>query len=161
MPSLDEQLETLIESKFAAITVANGFETTVVTAYRASQVEDNSLPGDPTLLRPSQMPAVQLRVYGRVGKVLREVALEKLTRFAAMCVVETPGALEALVRDVEEQILANRAWNNGSADLADGTWIVEHDPHEVETPEPTTTRAVFFEVLTRQALADASTRKAI
>lgn len=158
--ALDEQILDRVVTKLADINGAGGYETNVPAA------NIHRPPIAPIPLKATDCPALIVRLFAKTSRWHLRGAEEFVLRVMVLCVVAAPAAdaneeLSDLIGDVKKLVIANEFWNDGSADLAERTWLVEDFRHETEVDEPTMTGGVVFEVLARSDLTNPSVRKAI
>lgn len=156
--ALEEQILAIIAQKLATITTDNGYQTNVVNVYRASTGADPA----PQAIPSEDRPAVQLRCLPIGNRVHIRGAIEMRIPIEIICVVDQDAdALSKLVADVKKLLLANKRWNNGSADLARRTWLEDSLPHETEVAESDSSAAVLATIIARADQTDPTAVKAI
>lgn len=138
MPSsIEERLLDLVVSKLATITVANGYQETVLSVTRASDE-----PG-PLELSTAELPALQVRHLQTRKRLHLRGAYECVMDLDVVCMTEQDDELLSdLKADVKKVLQANRRWNDGIENLARRTWTTDPLSHEVEVPEGISTAVI-------------------
>jgi len=154
--ALEEQILDLIETKLETITVANGFATTITDAYRAST-------GTPPLKRAdADRPFIEIRRIECPRRWFIRGAMECRMEIDLVLVTDQNDAtIRALMADVLKLIDDNTRWNDGSANLADRTWIVSASFPEPEANLRQSLGFVKFTVKFYEDINDATAVKAI
>lgn len=147
MPSsIAERILRTIKVKLEGITVAAGYEQTVLQVQRAIG------PDAPMDVADNLIPALQIRQGAMGSEPHLRGARECLMEVTIICIAAydaTGEKLADLVADVCKVLHANRRWNDGSADLARRTMIGDPKPHETETDESPVTAVVPLTILFR------------
>lgn len=153
--SLEEQILDVVVTKLATITTGNGYQQTVLAANVKRPPEAIST------FKATDCPGVSVRFEDKDCRYHLRDAEEFVLRVNLQVAATSDVLLRALVADVKKLIYANLVWNNGSANLARRTWIVEDGPHETEVDEGVVSASIHFSILARAALSDPTTVKAI
>jgi hypothetical protein len=151
--SLEEQLMSLVAVKLATITIANGYEQTVLGVHRP--------PVGVFDIAPASCPALVVRKEASIPRFHLREAEEILLAVEVLCVATTPALLVSLMADVKKLANANKYWNDGAANLARRTRNTDERQHETETDEETVTGRIVFEIMARSKLADPYTTRTI
>jgi len=156
--ALDEQVLDLVVSKLATITIANGYEETVLGVHRP--------PVDLFDLAAADCPALIVRKKTKLTESNLRLAEDLDLEVEVLCAVDGSAAdvheaLTDLVADVKKLVHANRLWNNGSSNLAVATRLVEDRIHETEVQEDVASAVVRFLVQARADLANPYVTKTI
>jgi hypothetical protein len=160
MPSsLDERLLDLVVSKIEGITVGNGYEETVLPAniHRGQVIA-------PQEIGAADCPAVCVYVAAIDSRWHLRGADEMTITVDLIGITDAAGGDEALadlLTDLKKLVYANKFWNDGSANLARRSWVVEDDRHEVEVAEATLSGRVRFLALVRADRSDPYSLKAV
>ena len=161
--ALDGRIGDVVETKLLTITIANGYQTTVVSVDRP--------PVAPEDKAPSELPAISVREGAKQSRTHLRDAEEMRIPFDLILTVEVEdgdddGAvarhvLKTLFADVKKLIYANLRWNDGAENLAVRTWIESDTIHELEVVRDRMTARVTMIVLARASTSDPTAVKAV
>jgi hypothetical protein len=154
--SLYEQLMDLVATKLATITVANGYEQTVVGVHRPPIALFD--------LETADLPALLVRQEDNAPRFHLRGAEEFVLEVEVICAVDGEAAdkaeaLSDLVADVKKLAHLNRYWNNGAANLARRTRITDGAHHETEVTEYVESAVVRFQIMARSDLKNPYIKK--
>lgn len=150
---LSEQILALVAVKLATITVGNGYSQTVAGVARP--------PTDLFDLAASDLPHLIVRQENKSPRWHIRGAEEFVLEVEVLVAALTLTDVANLIGDVKKCVIANEFWNNGAANLARGTTVVDDRVHEVEVEEEFASGVVRLQVIARASLSDPTAVKAI
>lgn len=153
--ALTQQILDLIETKCAGITVANGYNSTVLAA------NIHHPPAVPQDIPAADCPAIVIRHLGTDVRYHLRGAEELTVEVQFICLATTDALLKNLMADVKKLVYANPRWNSGAADLARRTWVAGERAHETEVAEGVVSGSVIIAILARASRTDPTAVKAV